>query len=87
MRIIEKVIKEITFFNMEKKGKWTKIIRRSEYVFINYVLYIEKYYLVDVRYQQIEGYLIKELDIIYLIFNVMENQEDSKKLLIIGIHL
>lgn len=87
MSIIEKVIKEITFFNMEKKGKWTKIIRRSEYVFINYVLYIEKYYLVDVRYQQIEGYLIKELDIIYLIFNVMENQEDSKKLLIIGIHL
>lgn len=87
MRIIEKVIKEITFFNMEKKGKWTKIIRRSEYVFINYVLYIEKYYLVDVRYQQIEGYLIKELDIIYLIFNVMENQKDSKKLLIIGIHL
>lgn len=72
---------------MGKKGKWTKIIRRSEYVFINYVLYIEKYYLVDVRYQQIEGYLIKELDIIYLIFNVMENQEDSKKLLIIGIHL
>lgn len=87
MSIIEKVIKEITFFNMEKKGKWTKIIRRSEYVFINYVLYIEKYYLVDVRYQQIEGYLIKELDIIYLIFNVMENQKDSKKLLIIGIHL
>lgn len=87
MRIIEKVIKEITFFNMEKKGKWTKIIRRREYIFINYILYIEKYYLVDVRYQQIEGYLIKELDIIYLIFNVMENQEDSKKLLIIGIHL
>lgn len=87
MSIIEKVIKEITFFNMEKKGKWTKIIRRREYIFINYILYIEKYYLVDVRYQQIEGYLIKELDIIYLIFNVMENQEDSKKLLIIGIHL
>lgn len=72
---------------MGKKGKWTKIIRRREYIFINYILYIEKYYLVDVRYQQIEGYLIKELDIIYLIFNVMENQKDSKKLLIIGIHL